>query len=34
MTSKKHDWFAATYFSPDKTPQDLANLGITPDTST
>lgn len=34
MTYKKHDWFAATYFSPDKTPQDLANLGITPDTST
>lgn len=33
IEQKKNDWLATLFFSPDKTPQDLANLGITPDNS-
>ena len=30
---KKNDWIATLFYSPDKTPQDLANLGINTDNS-
>lgn len=33
IEQKKNDWLATLFFSPDKTPQDLANLGITADNS-
>lgn len=33
IEQKKNDWLATLFFSPDKTPQDLANLGITTDNS-
>lgn len=29
IEQKKHDWLATLFFSPDKSPQDLADLGIT-----
>lgn len=33
IEQKKNDWLATLFFSPNKTPQDLANLGITTDNS-
>lgn len=30
---KKNDWLATLFFSPEKTPRDLANFGITTDNS-
>lgn len=30
---KKNDWLATVFFSPDKTPEDLYNLGITTENS-
>ena len=33
IEQKKNDWLATLFFSPDKTPQDLANIGITTDNS-
>lgn len=33
IEQKKNDWLATRFFSPDKTLQDLANLGITTDNS-
>lgn len=33
IEQKKNDWLATLFFSPDKTLQDLANLGITTDNS-
>jgi hypothetical protein len=33
IEQKKNDWLATLFFSPDKTPQDLADLGITTDNS-
>ena len=33
MDQKKNDWLAALFFQPDKSVQELVNLGITPDNS-
>lgn len=33
IEQKKNDWLATLFFSPDKTPQDLADYGITTDNS-
>lgn len=33
IEQKKNDWLATLFFSPDKTPRDLAKLGITTDNS-
>lgn len=33
MDQKKNDWLAALFFQPDKSVQELVNLGVTPDNS-